>query len=49
MPIAKEILDILDISGEPSQVISDVFFTSEIAKIAKDNCSHYAMALDYSF
>ena len=49
MPIAKEILDMLDLGRKPSQVISVVFFTSKIAKIAKDKCTHSAMALDYSF
>ena len=47
MPIAREILDMLDLGRKPSQVISVVFFTSKLAKIAKDKCSHCAMALDY--
>ena len=49
MPIAKEILDMLDIGRKPSQVISVVFFTSKIEKIAKDKCSHCAIGLDVSF
>ena len=49
MPIAKEISDMLDIDRKPLQVISVVFFTSKIAKIAQDKCSHCAMALDNRF
>ena len=49
MPITGEILDMLDIGREPSQVISFVFFTSKIAKNATNKCSHCAMGLDYSF
>ena len=43
MPIEKEILNILDLGRKPFQL----FFTSKLAKIAKDKCSHCAMALDY--
>ena len=39
MPIAKEILDILEIGFKPSK----------IAKIAKDKCFHCAMDLYYCF
>ena len=49
MPIAKEILDMLDIGRKQSQVISVVFFTLKIAKITKDVCSHCVMGLNYSF
>ena len=49
MPTAKEIADMLDIGRNTLQVISVVFFTSKIAKIAQDKCSHCAMALDYCF
>ena len=35
MPIAQEISDMLDIGWKPSQVISVVFFTLKIAKIAQ--------------
>ena len=50
MSIAKKILDmllLLDLGQKPSQVIQVVFFISKLAKIAKDKCSHCAMALDY--
>ena len=43
--MAKEISDMLDIGQKPSQVISVVFFTPKIAKIAKDKCSHCVMGL----
>ena len=49
MPIAKEILDMLELGRKPSQVFSGIFFTLKIAKITKDKCSHCAMAFDYSF
>ena len=49
MPITKEILGMLDFGRKPLQVISVVFFTSKVAKIAKDKCTHCAMGLDYSF
>ena len=47
MPIAREILDVLDLGQKPLQVILVGFFTSELAKTAKDKCSHCALALDY--
>ena len=43
MPIEKEIFNMLDLGQKPFQL----FFTSKLAKIAKDKCSHCAMALDY--
>ena len=46
MPITREI-DMLDLGQKPLQVISVVFFTLKLAKIAKDKCSHCAMTLDY--
>ena len=49
MPIVKEILGMLDIGQNPSQVILVLFFTLKIAKIIKDKCSHCVMGLDYSF
>ena len=49
MPIAKEISDMLDIGQKPLQVFSAVYFTSKIAKIEQDNCSHCGMSLDYCF
>ena len=49
MPMAKEISDMLDIGRKPSQVISVVFFTAKIGKIAKNKCSHCAMTLDCCF
>ena len=46
---AKEILDMLDLGRKPiASSFSWVFFTSKIQKVAKDKCSHCAMALDYS-
>ena len=47
MPIVRKILDMLDLGRKRSQVILVVFFTSELAKIAKNKCSHCAMALAY--
>ena len=41
MPIAKEILDMLENGRKPSQVILVVFL--------KDKCSHCAMDLDHCF
>ena len=35
MPIAKEMLDMLDLGRKPSQVISVVFFNIDISKICK--------------
>ena len=49
MPIAREIVDMLELGRKPSQVILVVCFRSKIAKIAKDKCSHSAMDLDYCF
>ena len=49
MPIAKEILNMLELGRKPSQVILVVFFREKIAKIAKDKCPHCAMDLDYCF
>ena len=49
MPIAKEILDMLEISFRPSQVILVVFLDRKMAKITKDKCSRCAMDLDYCF
>ena len=49
MPIVKEISDMLNIGQKPSEVILVVFFTSKLAKIAKEKCSQCAMALDYQF
>ena len=43
MPIAREILNMLDLGPKLTQVISVVFFTSKLAKIPKDKCSHRAM------
>ena len=34
MPIAREILDMLDLGRKPSEVISVVSFTLKLAKIA---------------
>ena len=42
MPIEKGILILVE-------SYFSCFFTSKLAKIAKDKCSHCAMALDYSF
>ena len=48
MPIAKEILDMLEIGRKPSQVVL-VLFLIENSKNHKDRCSHCAMDLDYCF
>ena len=49
MPIAREILDMLELGRKRSQVILVVFLDQKISKIAKDKCSHCAMDLDYCF
>ena len=49
MPTAKEILDMLDLGLNPSQVFSVVFSKLKLAKIGKGKCSHCSMALDYYF
>ena len=43
MPIEKEILNMLDLGRKSFRL----FFKLELANIAKDKCSHCAMALDY--
>ena len=47
MPIVKEISDMSDLGRKPSKVVSNFFFTSKLAKTAKDKCSHCAIAIDY--
>ena len=47
MPIAREILDMLELGRKPSNFSCP--FRSKIAKVAKDKCSHCAMDLDYCF
>ena len=49
MPIAKKILNMLDLGWKAIARNFGCFFYIENAKIAKDKCSNYAMALDYSF
>ena len=46
MPIAKEILDMLEIGRKPSQIILVVFLDRKIAKIAKDKSTHCALDFD---
>ena len=49
MPIAKEILNMLDLGRKAIASNFLRFFCIENTKIAKDKCSHCAMALDYCF
>ena len=45
MPIEKEILNMLGLGRKPFQVFDYIEIRKK--KIAKDKCSHCAMALDY--
>ena len=47
MPIAKEILNMLDLGRKAITGNFSSFFTSKLARIAKDKCSHCVMTLDY--
>ena len=49
MPIAREILNMLELGRKPSRVTLVVFLDRKIAKIAKDKCFHRAMDLNYCF
>ena len=49
MPIAKEILDILDLGRKAIASNFSCFLFIENTKIAKDKCSHCAMALDLDY
>ena len=40
MPIEREILDMFDIGRKPLYGDSVVLFTSKIAKVVKDKCTH---------
>ena len=49
MPIAKEILNMLNLGQKAIASNFSSFFCIESTKIANDKCSHCAMAIDYSF
>ena len=47
VPIAKEILNMLDLGRKAIAGNFSCFFPSKLARIAKDKCSHCVMTLDY--
>ena len=49
MPIAKEVLNMCDLSWKAIASNFLLFFFIQNTKNAKDKCSHCAMVLDYSF